>query len=299
MTVDVVCAGPPFLDLVFRGLSRIPEPGEEVLANDIVIVPGAMANVAYALRQLDVEAIVCSPIGNDPAGRLLQGLMAEAGIPWQGRPAAATPISVGLPIDGERSFVTVFPETEVDVETIRLAAPRAVVTNLPLPPDMPTEPRLIGVIGDPQVAVLLDRPTDSWTSLRAVIMNEREAVNLTGRSDASAAARDLATRGCLVIVTRAERGAVAARPDGTVSEAHGVPVQALDTVGAGDLFTAAWIWADLADRPVDESLAIATAYASHSLAAAGARQKGLTRAEFLDASGVSANPGSWMLEARG
>ena len=91
MTVDVVCAGPPFLDLVFRGLSRLPEPGEEVLAEELAIVPGAMANVAFALRQLGVDAVVCSPVGTDPAGRLLQALMAEAGIPWLGGQTPTTP----------------------------------------------------------------------------------------------------------------------------------------------------------------------------------------------------------------
>ena len=34
MSVDVVCAGAPFLDLVFRGLPRIPGPGEEVDATE-------------------------------------------------------------------------------------------------------------------------------------------------------------------------------------------------------------------------------------------------------------------------
>ena len=133
MTVDVVCAGPPFLDLVFRGLPRLPDPGEEILANDVAIVPGAMANVAFALRQLDVDAVICAPVGTDAAGRLLQALMAEAGIPWLGDSAPATPISVALPIDGERAFVTRFPAIDIDVRAIAAAGPRAVVVNLPLP----------------------------------------------------------------------------------------------------------------------------------------------------------------------
>ena len=133
MTVDVVCAGPPFLDLVFRGLSRLPEPGEEVLAEELAIVPGAMANVAFALRQLGVDAVVCSPVGTDPAGRLLQSLMAEAGIPWLGEPTPTTPVSVALPIDGERAFVTHFPAPDVDIAAIAAAEPRAIVLNLPLP----------------------------------------------------------------------------------------------------------------------------------------------------------------------
>jgi ribokinase len=302
MTVDVVCAGAPFLDLVFRGLDRMPTAGEEVLARDLVIVPGAMANVAFALRQLDLEAVVCAPIGTDPAGRFLKQLMDDAGIPWLGEPTTATPVSVGLPLDGERAFVTVHPTTDVDVDAIARARPRAVVVNLPLPSGfrdgLPDRPQLYGVVGDPQVANLLDRPAEPWTALRAVFLNEREAFHLSGRSDAADAARLLAERGCLVVVTRGARGAAAAHPDGRVAEASGLPVVALDTVGAGDLFTAAFIWADLAGRPLEDCLEVSTAYASHSLAAPGSRQKGLTLAAFLDAARPAPH-GSWKLEGHG
>src|SRR6185436_4785626 len=109
VTIDVVCAGAPFLDLVFRGLPRIPEPGEEALASDVVIGPWAMGNVAYALRRLGLDAVVCAPIGTDPAGRFLKQLMDDAGIPWLGEPTPTTPVSVGLPLDGDRAFVTVHP----------------------------------------------------------------------------------------------------------------------------------------------------------------------------------------------
>ena len=303
MTVDVVCAGPPFLDLVFRGLPRMPDPGEEILANDLAIVPGAMANVAFALRQLDVDAVVCAPVGTDAAGRLLQSLMAEAGIPWLGQPAPVTPVSVALPLDGERAGVTRFPPVDVDVAAIAAAQPRAVVVNLPLPAGLtvalPADTRLIGVIGDPQVAILRERTGESWAEMHAVVMNEREAMQLSDRGDAVAAARDLAGRGCLVVVTRGERGVVAMSPDGGCHETPAVPVHALDTVGAGDLFTAAWLWADLAGRPLDESLAVATSYAANSLVAPGSRQKGLSRSAFVEIAAANGESWSWMPEVRG
>jgi hypothetical protein len=207
-------------------------------------------------------------------------------------------VSVGLPLDGERAFITVHPTTEVDVAAITAAAPRAIVANLPLPAGMPAQPRLYGVVGDPQVAILLDRPRDPWRNLRAVFLNEREAFNLSGRATAADAARELAAD-CLVVVTRGERGAAAALPDGQVVETPGVPVHALDTVGAGDLFTAAFVWADLADRSLAECLSVATAYASHSLAASSSTQKGLSRAAFLDAFGSTSDPERWMQEGRG
>jgi ribokinase len=299
MTVDVVCAGAPFLDLVFRGLDRLPGAGEEVLAKELVVVPGAMANVAFALRQLGLDAAVCAPIGDDPAGRLLKDLMDAAGVPWIGSRTEATPVSVGLPVDGERAFVTLHPSSDVDVAEIAELRPRAVVANLPLADGLTEEPRIYGVVGDPQVTILLDRGEDSWAGLRALVLNEREALQLSGRSDAADAARQLAERGCLVVVTRAAHGAIAVCPGGPVVDEPGVPVVALDTVGAGDLFTAAFVWADLADRSLEECLAVGTTYASHSLAAPGGRQKGLSRTAYLEATRSSTPPDSWMLEVRG
>jgi sugar/nucleoside kinase (ribokinase family) len=63
-----------------------------------------------------------------------------------------------------------------------------------------------------------------------------------------------------------------------------------DTVGAGDLFTAAFIWADLRDLPVEECLRLATAYASLSLARPSRRQKGLTSSAFREAIGQTEAP---------
>jgi ribokinase len=296
MTVDVVCAGAPFLDLIFRGVQQMPVAGEEVLASDLVIVPGAMANVAFALRQLGLDAVVCAPIGTDPAGRFLKELMDDAGIPWLGGVTTATPVSVGLPIDGERAFVTLHPNSTIDVHAISLMSPRAVVANLPLPIGMPVGRHVYGVVGDPQVAMLLDRPPESWADLRALFLNEREALNLSAKTDAVAAARDLAERGCLVVVTLGSDGSLAASPDGWVVESKGLPVVALDTVGAGDLFTAAYIWADLAGKPLEDRLTIASSYAAHSLVAPGSRQKGLDLGAFREVARSTTRSERWMLE---
>jgi len=294
MTVDVVCAGPPFLDIVFGGLPRIPRPGEEVLASEVRLVPGAMANVAFALRQLDLDAVVCAPKGTDPTGRWLQELMAEAGVPWIGEAADSTSLSVALPTDGDRAFVTVQSEVTLDADAIAALSPRAVVVNLPLPAAMPSTAWIYGVVGDPQVAILLEDGPTPLTGLRALLLNEREAQDLTGLSDTVEAGKLLAARGCIVIVTRGARGAVAAMPDGQVVEAPAIITDAPDTVGAGDLFTAAFIWADLLGRPLDERMNIATAYASLSLARPAPRQRGLSAAAFRDAIAVTEAPMGWL-----
>lgn len=290
MSVDVVCAGLPFLDIIFRGLARIPVPGEEALASEVVMVPGAMANVAFALRQLGLEAVVSAPKGTDSTGRLLQELMAEAGVPWIGKPCDATSLSVALPIGSERAFVTFQPGATLDLDAVAALAPRAIVINLPLPGPMPSSPWVYGVVGDPQVAHLLEDGPRSLTDLRALILNEREACNLAGMTNVLEAAAHLAGRGSLVVVTRGPDGAAAALPDGRIVEAAAPVVDAPDSVGAGDLFTAAFIWADLHERPLDERLNLATAYASLSLGSTSTRQKGLTSSAFREALGASEGP---------
>jgi len=296
MTVDVVCAAPPFLDIVFRGLDRIPPSGEEVLATAVSVVPGAMANVAFALRQLKLDAVVCSRIGTDPAGRLLQELMASAGVPWIGEPTGSTSLSVALPVDGDRAFVTFQADTTIDLDAIAALAPRAVVVNLPLPGPMPGTPWVYAVVGDPQVAILREHGHGSLAGLRTLFLNEREAQDLTGLPDTRDAAAELAAHGCLVIVTRGASGAVAALPDGRIVEAPAIVTEAQDTVGAGDLFTAAFVWADLQHRPLDVRLNLAIAYASHSLSRPASGQKGLSVAAFRDVLAATAAPLDWLQE---
>jgi sugar/nucleoside kinase (ribokinase family) len=280
MIVDVVCVGSPFLDLIFRGLPALPAPGEEQLASDLVIVPGAMANVAYALERLGLSAAVCAPIGRDPAGRLLQTLMAEAGVRWIGPDAEMTPVSVALPAHGDRAFVTLGPDVEIDPSRIGDLRPRAVVIDLPAVHRLPDVPLVYAVVGDPEVRMLAGNLPSSLSSLRALILNSREARGLAGTDDLDQAAARLASLGALVVVTCGYEGALAVEPGGAITRVGAPAVQIDDPTGAGDLFTAAFVWADLEGRPLEERLSLATTYASISLAAASRRQKGVTREEL-------------------
>jgi sugar/nucleoside kinase (ribokinase family) len=283
MTVDVACVGSPFLDLIFRGLPALPARGEEQLASDLVIVPGAMANVAFALGRLGLDAVVYAPIAHDPAGRLLQELMAEAGIRWIGPEARTTPVSVALPAHGDRAFVTLGPDVEIDPGPIADLEPRAVVIDLPAVHRLPDLPLIYAVVGDPEVRLLAGNLPPSLASLRALLVNAREARGLTGVDDLDEAATRLAGLGTLVVVTCGHEGAIAVEPGGAITHVGAPVVDIDDPTGAGDLFTAAFVWADLAGRPLEERLRLASTYASISLAAASRRQKGVTKEDLEQA----------------
>ena len=297
MTIDVACVGSPFLDLIFRGLPAIPQPGEEQLARELVIVPGAIANVAYALNRLGLDAVVCAPVGRDPAGRLLGELMADAGVRWVGRSAEATPVSVALPVDGDRAFVTAGPPPAVDIDALAALEPRAVVVDLPSVELLPPLPIVYAVVGDPEVRALAENLPRSLAVLRALILNDREARGLSGAEDLDEAAARLATLGTIVVVTCGRSGAFATEPDGRIVRVEAPIVEIDDPTGAGDLFTAAYVWADLAGRSLEDRLALACAYASLSLAAAGSRQKGVTRDQFGLALAERGQSQLWVEEA--
>ena len=280
MKVDVACVGDPFLDLIFLGLAELPAPGEERLATRLKIVPGGMANVAFALRRLGLEAVICAPMGQDPAGQFLAELIADAGVPWHGRDSDATPVTVALPTDGDRALVSVMPTPTVDVETLLRITMRAVVVDLPSAPLLPPVPRAYAVVGDPEVAALAGRLPARLDTIRALILNQREALGLTGRPDVRSAAHDLAALGATVVVTRGAAGAIAVELDGRLVEVAAPIAEVADATGAGDLFVAAYIWADLGGRPVEERLRLATSYASLSLERATDRLKGITLREF-------------------
>jgi sugar/nucleoside kinase (ribokinase family) len=283
--VDVVCVGDPFLDMIFRGLPSFPTPGEERLATDLIVVPGGMANVAYALGRLELAAVVCAPMGVDPAGRLLAGLMADAGVPWVGRTADATPVTVALPHDGDRALVTVMPEPSVDLGTLAGIETRAIVVDLPSAGELaalPPGPWIYAVVGDPEVAMLAGRLPSALHDIRALVLNQREVLGLTGLPDVPAAARHLAGLGTTVVVTRGSDGALAIEPDGRSVTVPARIARVADATGAGDLFAAAYVWADLAGHDLEERLRLATSYASLSLERASDRQKGIRLGELVE-----------------
>jgi len=148
----------------------------------------------------------------------------------------------------------------------------------------------------------------SLGGLRALILNDREARGLAGTGDRADAGRRLAALGTTVIVTCGRDGAFASEPDGRIVRTGAPTVDVDDPTGAGDLFTAAYVWADLAGRPLEERLALATTYASLSLAEAAiqaspqpaavwSRQKGVTLVEFELELTTRGQSHSWVEEA--
>jgi sugar/nucleoside kinase (ribokinase family) len=263
VSIDVVCAGPVYLDVTFEGLESLPAAGEERFARDLHTTPGGAAITAIGLVRLGLSAAVVAPLGVDFAGTLLQEQLEAAGVVCAGPRSGRTPVTVVLPIGDERAFATFEPPGPVDPATISRLRPRAVVSSLDEPSLAPQGARLYASVGQRTV----DRdgpPPPGGARIRAVVANRDEAMKLTRAADAEAAALALAERAETAVVTCGADGAVAA----TAGEVVAVPaprVEVRDTTGAGDLFMAAYVWGDLADLPLEERLRRAAVYAALSV----------------------------------
>jgi sugar/nucleoside kinase (ribokinase family) len=278
---DVVCVGSPFLDLIFHELSHLPRPGEEVLAKRLTLTPGGISNVAYACHQLGLSSAICAPRGVDALGQVLERLIQESGVHWVGRTAESTPISVAIPADRDRGFITVNPDMPPDVETLATIEARAIVSNLPNIARLPRRPGMYAILGDPEAVALAEKMTDPLTHLSAFFLNEREATLLTCLNDPLAAAHVLAALGTTVVMTRGHAGAVAVTSSGDEIVVAAPALEVPDPTGAGDAFTAAYIWSDLRGDSLERRMEIAVLYASRSIGGQSSRQKGLPLDEFI------------------
>jgi sugar/nucleoside kinase (ribokinase family) len=290
-SIDVVCAGPPFLDITFSGLGSLPSLGEERLAGSVSLTAGGLANVALGATRLGLRAAVFAPVGGDLLGGILAELLAAEGIEWIGPAADATAVSAIMPLDGDRAFVTVAPEHGVDAAGLATLDARAVVIGAPSVGRAPEGAAVYAVVGDIDARAVAGRPPADLARARAMILNDAEARLLSGEADAEAAARALAGICPTVVVTLGAGGAVCADEHGLIREpAPDVPV--VDTNGAGDLFTAAWVWGDLGGRGLAERLHLAVAYASLSVGVPTTRQGAATADELLsrEASGAATIP---------
>ena len=158
----------------------------------------------------------------------------------------------------------------------------------------PDAPRMYATCDTVQAHQCAGRPEQLIGAAGTLIVNAGEAALVTGQSDPEEAAVLLARLVATAIVTLGADGAVAAS-GGIVAHAEAPRQAARALVGAGDVFAAAYVWADLAGSPLAERLALACLYASLSLRAPSVLRGALSLRELTRAAethGVPMPPGT-------
>lgn len=261
--IELVVASPVFLDLTFVGLESLPQLGEEKFAADMLRTPGGGAIIAVGAARLGVESAVAAPLGDDVAGDLVRMALQDEGVTWvASRPSPRTPTTVVLPFGGDRAMVTIDPGARASAADVAAHGPRAVAASLDQLFLLPEGSLSYVTCGDDDGRAYAGRPPADLSRVHAFFLNQREAMGLTGAGTVEDAGAALAQLADTVVVTLAGEGALQFHGGEVTRFAAGRVERPIDTTGAGDLLTAAYIWADLRGAEPPDRLRWAVLYAS-------------------------------------
>ncbi|GAA3371400.1 PfkB family carbohydrate kinase [Streptomyces sannanensis] len=268
---DVFLTGTVFLDIIFTGLDSAPVRGTESWARGMGQSPGGVANMATALARLGLRTLLAAAFGDDFYGdycwdALEQGegidlSMSRTVSGWH------SPVTVSMAYEGERTMVSHGHEAPPPADRPLHFPPRSRAAIASLAPGRSEE--WVGAAARGGAMVFADVGWDEsgcWDlaelpdleHCRAFLPNAEEAMRYTRTDCPRAAARALAGRVPLAVVTLGAEGAYAV--DGSTGETAEVPaitVEALDPTGAGDVFVAGFVTGTLAGWPLADRLAFA------------------------------------------
>ncbi|ANT53322.1 PfkB family carbohydrate kinase [Mesorhizobium amorphae] len=280
------------VDLIVGPVAPWPKAGTEtVVDHDELRVGGQAGNTALAWQALDVDFDIAANVGDDQFGRWLREAFGHRAEKWPMR-AEGTTLSVGMTHpDGERTFFTTrghLPRLSLadvisGLDGKRLSGGCALLCGSFLTDDLTRDYDAFFDWADRhRIAVALDTgwPIDGWTAANCAaarawlsrcelaLFNEVETLTLAAMEDPVDAAREIRfgmKKGAVAVVKRGPQGALAVGPDGALVEAPAPDVKVVDTIGAGDVFNAAFLAALARDQPLAACLSFATKVASRAI----------------------------------
>lgn len=253
---------------------------------------GAAANVATWLAYLGEDAYLVSRLGDDAHGVALQKEFDHYGVRHSGirHPDEKTGIVVILVSpNGER---TMFPDSGSNSKLSASDLPlldgfaAAYISGYPLinPVSRTNVLAIIDQLKAAGITLIIDPGTVGalqkiafttmyeWLALfDVVILNESEALFISQRSELEEALTFLATMSPVVVVKRGAQGSVAIDEKKEITYLAAERVDALDSTGAGDAFTAGFISEWLISKEIDSALKIGGANGRLCIQSVGAR----------------------------
>lgn len=304
--LDVLVVGDANPDLVLRGDVR-PRFGqaEQLLSAADLVLGGSAAITAAGCARLGLRTALLAGVGDDVFGAFTRDRLAERGVRTTAlRTVQQTPtgLSVILSTVGDRAILTLpgtIPTVRPrDVTDAHLASTRHLhVASLFLQPELAGG--LFDIFGRARamgVSTSLDTnwdPSERWDSVTAILAetdfflpNAAELLAVTGEAAVEAAAAQLVSTGTTVVLKDGPRGARAWWPGGECA-APGMPVDVVDTTGAGDSFNAGFLAGFLAGLSMPQTVAWAAAAGSLSTRAAGGTDAQVTLDELRTTAPIS------------
>ena len=293
----IVVVGSINMDLVAR-TPRIALAGETLIGSGFETTPGGKgANQAVAVARLGYPIAMVGMVGEDVFGQALLDNLTEAAVDASAVERVSGPSGVAqiqVADNAENSIVVVSGSNGkvtpafIDRHADLIRSAGMVLCQLELP--METISHTLELCAAAGVPVMLDPapaaplPQSAWSQVTWFTPNETEAAfYLHNNSGSEEAARELLAKGLKgVVLKRGAEGAYVAVAGGKDEDVRAFPVNAIDTVGAGDCFNGAFAVALLEGNNPWDAAQFASAAAAISVTRRGAQASMPSRAEVDD-----------------
>ena len=285
---DILVAGEINPDLILGG-DVVPAFGQvEKLVDSATLTIGSSSAIfACAAARLGLKVAFIGVCGDDIFGRFMLDEMDGRGVNVSHvvrRPSGQTGLSVILNRGSDRAILThpglIAALDAADVPSALLSRSRHLhvasyflqTAIQPGLPDLFSRAHALGLTTslDPNWD-----PSGNWSGFDELLHlvdvflpNENEALALTGAASLDIAVGTLGQKCALVAVKLGARGALACQ-GGKTARALALPVQVVDTIGAGDTFDAGFLSGWLNGWSLEKTLMLAVACGSLSTRAAG------------------------------
>jgi ribokinase len=266
--ISVVVVGSVNLDMVAT-VGRLPAPGETVTGASLNRYPGGKgANQALAARRLGAKVFMIANVGKDDAANDALSLLREGGVDLS-RCIEDAELPTGIALisvaSSGQNQIVVAPGANRGLTPAKLRLPEAdaLICQLEVPPQTLCAAALqFEGFFCVNLAPAMDVPNELIERADLVVMNETEAAFYGNRVDRC--------RG-LIAITRGEHAAVILRKGLVIADCVPPTVECIDTVGAGDCFTAALTLALVEGMPPDQALRFACAAGAAATTKPGAQ----------------------------
>ncbi|GAB1484187.1 PfkB family carbohydrate kinase [Treponema sp.] len=266
--------GPVFLDIITAPLSKFPSPGEEQYIESLDLSPGGFSITAMSLARLGVPCSLISALGNDQLGLMLKEQIQAGGVNTSFLKAfdgVQTNVSLAFPQAGDRSFLT-RSMGEANVLKGILDAlnevPRKLVSHIHVNIALLRNKDLLDFVKNCRAlgaTVSLDLgweeaqlwSTDDWKLVQLAEIfkpNETEALRITGAADILAALDILADYCPQPVITQAAKGSFSIDEKRKSIFMPSYKVTLKNAVGAGDAFTAGYLYGFLGGMGISDCL---------------------------------------------
>lgn len=274
--LDVLVIGSVNLDLS-AAVARLPEVGETVTGASLSRFPGGKgANQALAAKRLGARVQLIACVGNDSAADEALALLRDGGVDLSGvqvlenEPSGIALISVA-PSGENRIVVAPGANAAMDDSILPAGDADALICQLEIPAEVISK-AAAAFNGFFCANLAPAKEIDVSVMQRAdlVVVNETEAAWYGDT---------LAACGGLIAITYGSRGATLQEQGNVIAKAQPPKVSAIDTVGAGDTFTAALTVALVEEQAPSDALSFACAAGAAATTRQGAQPSLPTRRE--------------------